>query len=284
MNRKEDYSPLFHTLHEPRYNRREVIKEIQEKTGNGFLCYFSRFQGNINQDDIPPIVDLLSMVPNEISIDLLLQTPGGDIDRAEKIVGMIRDRCQGFRVIIAESAKSAGTLIASAADSVIMGYCSELGPIDPQMFIGLRPDGTPIYRAAAAFIEEIERLENMKGIPDVYYPMIQQLDLAMIGECKRAIKRSKDFAIKYLKKYACKNDETRAKEIADALCDTAKYTSHGAVIDAEEAKNIGLNVEYLEPENALWKLIWKLFCAYEVELRRTNSSKIVESEKVSLMY
>ena len=68
-----------------------------------------------------------------IGLDLLLQSPGGDIDKAENIVYMCRNRFSSFRVIVPESAKSAATLIALAADSIIMGYTSELGPIDPQI-------------------------------------------------------------------------------------------------------------------------------------------------------
>lgn len=278
-----EHTPLYQALHDSRYSRQERIKDIQNETNRKLLCYFSRRYGMINDDDIATIVDLLSKIEEKTNIDLLLQTPGGDIDRAEKIVGMIRERCLHCRVIITESAKSAGTLIAIAADQIVMGYTSELGPIDPQMFIGMRPDGTPIFRAAAAFLEEIERLEE-KGIPDVYYPMIQQLDLAMIGECRRAMKRSIDFARKYLSEYSCKGDEEKANRIAETLCDTKKFTSHGAVIDAKQAEKIGLPILFLEPTNNLWKMLWSLHCAYDVELRRANCAKIVESECVSLMY
>ena len=37
--------------------------------------------------------------------------------------------------MVPNMAKSAGTLIALGADRIVMGYCSELGPIDPQIRI-----------------------------------------------------------------------------------------------------------------------------------------------------
>jgi hypothetical protein len=165
-----------------------------------------------------------------------------------------------------------------------MGYCSELGPIDPQIFGGTRPDGTPIFRAAAAFLEEIESLEKRDHIPDVYYPMLQQIDLSLIGECRRAIQRSIDFAQKYLEKYCCKGDIEKAKTIAQNLCDTKKYHSHGAVIDPKEAQKIGLPVKFLESNDELWKILWVIYCAYEIQLRQSGLTKIVESRHVSLMY
>jgi ribosomal protein L18 len=49
----------------------------------------------------------------------------------------------------------------------------------------------------------------------------------------------------------CAGDEAKANRIADRLCDVKEYLSHGAVIAAEEARDMGLNVEVLEPESDL---------------------------------
>ncbi len=52
----------------------------------------------------------------------------------------------------------------------------------------------------------------------------------------------------------------------------------------EETKKIGLPIDFLEPEDDLWKMLWSLHCAYEVELRRSGMAKVVESDFVSFMY
>lgn len=112
----------------------------------------------ISPDDIPPFGDLLQDI-NETDLDLLLQSLGGDIDKAEKIVYMCREKAKSFRVIIPESAKSAATLIALAADSIVMGYISELGPIDPRVVI-TTPDGQVIYRPAQSFLDALETIKD----------------------------------------------------------------------------------------------------------------------------
>src|ERR1017187_7806542 len=69
-----------------------------------------------------------------VSCKLPLETPGGFADVTEDIVRLIRQKYDSFAVIIAGWAKSAGTILAMAADEILMGPNSALGPIDAQMF------------------------------------------------------------------------------------------------------------------------------------------------------
>ena len=280
-------SPLYHSLHKDRYARQRRIREIEQETGRTLIVYVANAShpgGLINRDDILPFGDLLTG-KQDIDLDLLLQSPGGDIDKAEKIVYMCRKQARSFRVIIPESAKSAATLIALAADSIVMGYTSELGPIDPQIVV-TTPDGRTISRPAQSFLDGLEEIkkqvEREGGLSPAYYPLLQQLDPALIDFCHKAIARAKNFAEKWLKQYMCAGDDPRAARIASELADIKKYLSHGAVIDVEEARRLGLIVEYLEPENPLWKALWQLYCDYELELRAKRLVKIFESAEISL--
>jgi ClpP class serine protease len=55
--------------------------------------------------------------------DLMINSPGGDANAAEKMLKMCRFRFkEKFNVIIPNYAKSAATLIALGADRVFMGY------------------------------------------------------------------------------------------------------------------------------------------------------------------
>ena len=280
-------SPLYHSLHKDRYARQQRIREIEQATGRTLIIYVANAShpgGFINRDDILPFGDLLTD-KKAVDLDLMLQSPGGDIDKAEKIVYMCRKRALSFRVIVPESAKSAATLIALAADSIVMGYTSELGPIDPQIIV-TTPDGKTISRPAQSFLdglEEIKRQVQTEGrLSPVYYPLLQQLDPALIDFCHKAIARSKSFAEKWLKQYMWAGDDQKAKQIASELANVKKYLSHGAVIDAEEASRLGLNVQYLEPEDNLWKALWQLYCDYDLELRTKRLVKIFESAEVSI--
>ena len=289
MNSKEEeyLTTLFRSIHKERYARQELIKKIEKETGRTLIVYVANLShpgGIISRDDIAPFGDLLEGKEN-IDLDLLLQSPGGDIDKAEKIVYMCRNRSKSFRVIVPESAKSAATLIALAADSIIMGYTSELGPIDPQIVV-TTPDGRTINRPAQSFLDGLEEIRRQVdeegGLSPVYFPLLQQLDPALIDFCNKAVERAKSFAKKWLQRYMCVGDEEKAERIAEELANVKKYLSHGSVIDYEEARKIGLTVKYLPPSDPLWQALWRLYCTYEIDIRSKQLVKIFESADVSL--
>lgn len=280
-------TPFFEALNASRYARQAMIEAIEKATGRRLIVYHACVQqpySDINQSDVAPFEDLLTDCENNCNLDLLLQTPGGDIDVAEKLVYMARDRSESFRVIVAERAKSAGTLIALASDEIVMSAISELGPIDPQVTIR-SADGKPIARPANSFLDGLEsikrRMMTEGGANPAYYPLLQQLDPALIDYCEKAIERSKQFAEKWLSKYMVP-DKNKAAEIASQLSDVEKFRSHGMVIDCEEAAQMGLKVLKLQREDDLWKALWRLHLHYEAECRDYGRTKIFESRKVSL--
>jgi len=215
----------------------------------------------------------------------LIQSSGGDIDVAEKIVFLCRSRARHFRVIIPESAKSAATLIALANDQIVMSDTSELGPIDPQVIV-TTAEGKTIARPAQSFLDgldEIKREASKQGaLSPAYFPLLVNLDPALLDFCRKSIKRSERFAAKWLNKSQCKGNAGKSKKIAKALINTKRYLSHGAVIDYDEARKIGLNVKYYPHSNEIWQRIWRLHCRYETDRQRDEFSKIFESNRVSL--
>lgn len=129
-------TPLYNALQSDRYARQEAISSIEKLTRRQLLIYEDNIwskRSGLGEDDIQPFGDLLVRLSHGQDFDLLLQSPGGDIDAAEKIVYMCRQIGGGFRVIVPEYAKSAATLIALASDEIIMGLASEIGPIDAQI-------------------------------------------------------------------------------------------------------------------------------------------------------
>jgi ClpP class serine protease len=143
-------TPLYQALHSDRYARQEAIKSIQEDTKRLLIVYEANLwakRSSLGEEDIQPFTDLLARISSKQDVDLLLQSPGGDIEAAEKIVYMCREIAGQFRVIVPEYAKSAATLIALASDEVIMGLASELGPIDAQL-TGPGPGGAAFQTSA----------------------------------------------------------------------------------------------------------------------------------------
>jgi hypothetical protein len=282
-------TPLFYSIHKEAYSRRQLIGAIEAETQRDLIVYVANLQhpgGSIDQNDVLAFGDLLRDKASK-DLDLLLQSPGGSIDVPEKIIYMCRNNTASFRVIVTESAKSAATLIALAADKIVMGYTSELGPIDPQVVV-TTASGETVVRPAQSFLDGLaaiqEDVDAAEGrLSPVYFPLLQQLDPALLDFCKKSIARSRRFAEKWLAKYQCKGNETEAKTIADRLADTNRYLSHGTVIDHREAADeLKLNVAYLPPEDPLWQAFWLLYCTYEADMRKDKLAKVFESRSVSI--
>jgi hypothetical protein len=210
------------------------------------------------------------------------------MDVAEKLIYMIRQRVKGFRVIVAERAKSAGTLMALAADEILMSSTSELGPIDPQITLSTA-EGRPIHRPAASFLDGLELIkqdviQNHGKINPAYFPLLSQLDPALLDFCVKAIKRSEQFAVKWLKNAMLKGNTRQAVKIAKRLTNVARYRSHGIVIDADEAKSMGLKIKFVPPDDDLWRKLWSLHLAYQIEVSLFRTDKIIETRRVSIPF
>lgn len=279
-------TPLFHALEQSRYTRQEMLRCIEERTGRRLIAYVAGPEAPLLAIDIPPFVDILEDVEPGDALDLLLFTAGGDIDQAERIVLMCRkkigDGCS-FRVIVPDSAKSAGTLIAVGADDIVMGYPSELGPIDPQIEI-VTVNGERLGRPAQSFLDGLDAIVNDVGggaLSPAYFPLLDKLDPALIDFCKKALRRSEDLAEQFLGRWMLNGQADKAKEVAQELNNVKKYLSHGAVIDAERAIAMGLKVTYLPPEDDRWQAYWRLYCLLRLALE-TPRSRLFESGRASL--
>ncbi len=276
-------TPLFHALQSGRYDRRSDIQDIERITGRKLLVYFAKPHAGIDHQDVAAFGDLLHGV-NKQPIDLLLQSPGGDIDIAEKLVNLIVSRSSEFRVIVAESAKSAATLMALASDEIVMGDTSELGPIDPQVTV-TTAQGEMIARPASSFLDGLElikrQVDKSGELSPVYFPLLATLDPALLDYCEKAIERSQRFAEKWLLRSQCKLED-KAREISKKLADTKEYLSHGAMIDHKAAKELGLKVKFYPHEDELSQRIWRLYCKYEIASTTSGVGKMFESAIVSL--
>ena len=143
--------------------RRKLIEEIQNKTKRKLITYVANFSspaGNIIHDDVLLLHDVLKSIEFPKELDILIHSPGGIVEAAEKFVSLVRENVTSFRVIIPDMAKSAATLISLSSDEILMSSIGELGPIDPQINIGIDPAGQPIFRPAWSYLNSLDRLED----------------------------------------------------------------------------------------------------------------------------
>jgi len=278
-------TPLYRAMQSDRYARQAAIREMEEMTGRRLIVYEANLWSNkasLSEEDVQPFGDLLCRIEADADVDLMLHSPGGDIDAAEKIVYMCREGASGFRVIVPEYAKSAATLIALASDEVVMGIASELGPIDAQLQ-GPGPGGARFQTSAQSFIDEFERIKHevdeAGSLSPAYFPLLEGLNLGFMK-----MERSERFAQKWLNRYMLKDDPDAAAKLAADLCDVKKWLSHGVVIDATEAEKLGIKVVKLKQDDPLWQRIWYLHCCYGVLFRQSGVCKIYESNTVSLPF
>ena len=68
-------------------------------------------------------------------LDLILHSPGGSPSAAEGIVSYLRSRFDDIRVIVPLKAMSAATMVACAANQIVLGKHSFPRPTVPQMLV-----------------------------------------------------------------------------------------------------------------------------------------------------
>lgn len=250
-------SPLFWVEQKDRYLRQILIRDIEEQTGRRLVVYFAnRFEkAQIDQRDCSFFAELFGDVGDN-PVDLLLETSGGQTDATEALVKLLQNLTKDLRVIVANAAKSNGTLLGLAAKSIVMGAPSELGPIEPLV------NGIP----CSILLEQQIAKQNFA--------------LHKMGEY--ALNQTKKIA-EYLLTNGMLKDKTKqeVKDVVEKLSSRQIYFSHGSVIDHVEAKQLGLAIEYFPPEDETWQRIWLLYCMYEHDCRKARYLKVFEGNKRS---
>lgn len=262
----------------------DKIEKFDPKKERRVIAYISSLDisSAINIDDIAPLGGLLENIGKVNYLDLIIHSSGGDGNAAEKIVNIFRQFCKKeFRIIVPNIAKSAATIIALGSDEIVMGYTSELGPIDAQIPISV---GGYLQRASAqsfiqknkGILKDIQEAIN-NGTP--YIGLLHQLsqstmEPAFIEQCEKDIKFVQDLVKKWLPKYMLKKKykeelnngtftqnelENKADSIAKKLTSTEEYPIHGKIIDADECEKLGLQVKKINVEDGYWKLIFELY-------------------------
>ena len=74
---------------------------------------------------------------------------------------------------------------------------------------------------------------------------------------------------------------TFTKVAAELIGDTKRWQTHSQMIGWQVAKEIGLEVQNLDPTNDEWRLFWRLYCLQRLSLGEERG-KLFESEHVSL--
>jgi ClpP class serine protease len=193
-----------------------VIAMIHRQESASFLGV--PVAGSISIDDSEAVLRAIRFTPPEQPIDVILHTPGGLVLAAEQIAKALVEHKGKVTVFVPHYAMSGGTLIALAADEIVMDANAVLGPVDPQ--IGDMP--------AASIVKVVE----LKGPQRVGDELLILADMA-----QKARLQVLAFVAQVLGKHM---DEKRSLQVATVL--TEGRWTHDFPITVQAARALGLNV------------------------------------------
>jgi len=222
-----------------------LITMIHRQEALSFLGIpFSRY---ISIEDSEQVLRAIRLTPDDMPIDIVLHTPGGLVLAAEQIAHALVRHKAPVTVFIPHYAMSGGTLIALAADKIVMDENAVLGPVDPQL--GEYP--------AVSILSVLER-KDINEIDDrtLILADVARKALTQVNARVKTLLISNGL------------DEERAETLADQLS-CGKWT-HDYPITCEEAKKMGLPVEEGLPQE-----IYALMSLYPQPAQRRPSVQYI---------
>lgn len=204
-------------------------------------------------------VNLVAEKQENKEVTLILCTLGGNPDAAYKIGAYLQSRYETVNVLVPGLCKSAGTLLAIAANELIFCPYGELGPLDVQMY---KRDELMGQESGLNIIEALSTLEDRSRetfhtaisevvsgsggivsfataahssaelVESMYAPIFAQIDPEEVGSRSRAMRIGEDYGRRLNQKFGNLRDQESMIRLSRS------YPSHGFVIDIGEAKHL----------------------------------------------
>ncbi len=208
--------------------RQRMIERIEKKRGSRVILLVHRqetmsFFGfpvmrYIDINDSEQVIRAIHLTDPDVPIDIILHTPGGLVLAALQIAKALKRHKAKTTAFVPHYAMSGGTLIALAADEIVMDEHAVLGPVDPQL--GQFP---------AASVVRVKKEKPVDKIDD------QTLILADVSE--KALRQMKQNLKELLEG---KYPPEKVEELAEIMSQ-GRWT-HDYPITYDEAKRLGLPV------------------------------------------
>lgn len=240
--------------------RQKVLGALEKKRGSRVIVLIHRQETMvllgfpilryIDVDDSEEIIRAIHLTDPDMPLDLVLHTPGGLVLASYQIAHAIRMHRGKVTAFVPHYAMSGGTLIALAADEIVMEEHAVLGPVDPQL--GKYPASSIVKLAEAKPIADIDDRSWL---------------LADMG--RKAIEQIRSQVKSLL---GGKYSTAKAEELAQIL--TEGRWTHDYPITYEEARNLGLHVvKDIPPE------IYQLMSLYPQPVRHQPSVEYIPVPK-----
>ncbi len=203
----------------------------------------------IDLNDAEDILEAIRRTPPNKPLEFVMHTPGGLVLPALQIARAIKAHPGRTTIFVPHYAMSGGTLIALAADNIVLSEHAVLGPIDPQI------DGLP-----AASLVRVAQEKPIQATDD-YTLILADVGAMAINQLQTAARELLSGTV----------SENAAISIAEQLS-SGRWT-HDHPIHYAEARELGLNVSIDMP-----KEIMQLMALFPDTVRRTSGVKYVEQE------
>lgn len=240
--------------------RRRIFEEIERTRKSRVIVLIHRQETMsllgfplvryISIEDSEAILRAIQMTDPDVPIDLILHTPGGLVLAAEQIAYALQKHPAKVTVFVPHYAMSGGTLIALAADEIVMSENAVLGPVDPQL--GQYP--------AASILKVLER----KPIAEIDDETIIMADMA-----EKALRQVKATVVDLLDDNM---DPQKAEELATIL--SSGTWTHDYPLTVRQARELGLPISTDMP-----KQIVQLMTLYPQTAQRRPSVEYIPSPR-----
>jgi ClpP class serine protease len=124
-------------------SRQRLIEKIERRHGSRVILLVHRQETMsilgfpvfryIDVDDSEEVLRAIHLTDAKVPLDIVLHTPGGLVLAALQIARAIHHHQGKVRAFVPHHAMSGGTLIALAADEIVMSQDAVIGPVDPQL-------------------------------------------------------------------------------------------------------------------------------------------------------
>lgn len=215
------------------FRRIQALREFEQQRRGRVILLIHR-QESINLLGIPlsryisiedseQVLRAIRLTPPDVPIDLVLHTPGGLVLATEQIARALTRHQAKVTVFVPHYAMSGGTMLALAADEIVMDENAVLGPVDPQLG----------NFAAASILRVVEE----KPISEIDDQTLIMADLS-----RKAIQQVQRFVRTLLEDNVPqqKIQPDKVDGIIEAL--TTGRVTHDYPITVEEATEMGLPV------------------------------------------
>lgn len=259
---------------------KKYIANLNTVTGRNVIAYYSgwlqkpaAYSTEINDNDKTGLMTTVHNLDTSKGLDLILHTPGGDLAATESIVYYLRAKFgTNLRAIVPDLAMSAGTMIACACSSILMGKHSSIGPIDPQFF------GLPAHGILEEFNQAMKEVKADPSKTALWQTIIGKYNPTLLGECTKAITWSEAIVRDWLQTGMFNGDAQAQAKVDTIIKELGEHSitmSHARHISVKKATDIGLNIVKLEDDPALQDAVLSVHHSLIHTFMGSKASKII---------